>query len=160
MTVEQFWQLLEDGAFQCELHHGDLVKASRPKWKRVLTQWRIRDLLKALLGASGIVDAEVPFRPRPEHELWAADEDDALHGAPDIVIEVLSPSNTTAEIAGRRSICLRNGSRAFWTVDSARREIKVSTPDPVTRTYKSGDRIPLVLAGDETLEVNAVFEVE
>ena len=26
MTVEQFWQLPEDEAFQYELHHGELVK--------------------------------------------------------------------------------------------------------------------------------------
>ena len=73
MTVEQFWQLPEVEGFLYELHHGELVKVSRPKWKHILTQWRIRDLLKVLLGAFGIVETEVPFRPRPEHELWAAD---------------------------------------------------------------------------------------
>jgi Uma2 family endonuclease len=90
----------------------------------------------------------------------AVDKDDALHGAPEIVIEVLSPSNTTAEIAERRGICLANGAREFWTVDSGRREIKVSTPDGLTRTYKCGDQIPLVLTDNETLAVDAVFEVE
>jgi len=173
MTVEQFWQLPEVEGFHYELHHGELVKVSRRKWKHVLIQWRIRDLLKVLLGAFGIVETEVPFRPLPEHELWAADvafvsrdraaavdKDDALPGAPDIVIEVLSPSNTPAEIAERRAICLENGAREFWTVDSNRREVKVSTPDGLTRTYKSGDQIPLVLTDSETLAVDAVFEIE
>ena len=97
MTVEQFWQLPEDQALHYELHHGELVEVSRPKWKHVLIQWRIRDLLKALFGALGIVETEVPFRPLPEYELRAADvafvssrarckcgRGDALHGAPDI----------------------------------------------------------------------------
>jgi Uma2 family endonuclease len=173
MTVEQFWQLPEDQALHYELHHGELVEVSRLKWKHVLIQWHIRDLLKALFGSLGIVETEVPFRPLPEHELRAADvafvsreraasvdEDDALHGAPDSVIEVLSRSNTVAEIAERRAICLENGSREFWTVDSNRREIKVSTPDGFTRTYKSGDSIPLALAGNQTLTVDAVFTDE
>ncbi len=173
MTVEQFWQLPEDKAFLYELHHGELVKVSRPKWKHVLIQWRIRDLLKALFGALGMVETEVPFRALPEHELRAADvafvsreratsvdEDDALHGAPDIVIEVLSRSNTVAELAERCAICLENGSREFWTVDSNRHEIKVSTPDGLTRTYKSGDSTPLTLAGNQTLAVDTVFADE
>ena len=86
--------------------------------------------------------------------------DDALHGAPEIVIEVLSRSNTVTEIAENCALCLENGSREFWTVDSNRREIKVSTPDGLTRTYKSGDSIPLTLAGNQTLAVDAVFEIE
>jgi Uma2 family endonuclease len=172
MTVEQFWQLPEEQAFHYELHHGELVKVSRPKWKHILIQWRIRDLLKARFGALGIVETEVPFRALPEHELRVTDvafvsreraagvdKDDALHGAPDIVIEVLSRSNTVAEIAERCAVCLENSSREFWTVDSNRREIKVSTPDGLTRTYKSGDSIPLTLAGKETLAVDDVFEI-
>jgi Uma2 family endonuclease len=173
MTVEQFWQLPEDEAFVYELHHGELVKVSRPKWKHILIQWRIRDLLKALFGVLGIVGTEVPFRARPEHELRAADvafvsreraasvdKDDALHGAPDIVIEVLSRSNTVAEITERCAICLENGSHEFWTIDSNRHEIRVSTRDGLTRTYKSGDSIPLALAGNQTLAVDAVFADE
>ncbi len=173
MTVEQFWQLPENEAFQYELHHGELVKVSRPKWKHILLQERLRELLKLAFGSLGLVLIELLFRPLLEHEVWAADvafvsraraaavdEDDVLHGAPDIVIEVLSRSNTVAEIAERCAICLENGSREFWTVDSNRREIKVSTPDGLTRTYKSGDSIPLTLAGDQTLAVDAVFEIE
>ena len=54
---------------------------------------------------------EFAFRALPEHELRVADvafvsrerlnntdPDDNLHGAPDVVVEVFSPSNTVAEI--------------------------------------------------------------
>ena len=109
MTVEQFWQLPEDEAFHYELHHGELVKVSRPKWKHIRTSRASSRTLKLAFGSLGIVLTELSFRPLPEHEVWAADvafvsraraarveEDDVLHGAPDIVIEVLSRSNTVS----------------------------------------------------------------
>lgn len=177
MTVEQFWQLPDDEAFQeafqYELHRGELVKVSRPKLRHICRQRRIRQLLEPILGPLGIVETEVPFRAVPEYELRAADvafitrergdgaiDDDALQGAPDIVIEVLSPSNTVREITERCAICLENRSREFWTVDSRRCEINVSTPYGLRRTYKSGDSIPLTLAGSQLLSVDSVFADE
>ncbi|MGA7238267.1 MAG: Uma2 family endonuclease [Bryobacteraceae bacterium] len=173
MTVEQFWQLPEGEPFQYELHHGELVKVSRPKLRHIRIQYRLQKLLERIFGPQQIVVVELPFRALPEFELRAADvavlarerweqadDDDVVHGAPEIVIEVLSRSNTVSEIAEYCALCLENGSREFWTVDSNRREIKVSTPDGLTRTYKSGDSIPLTLAGDQTLAVDAVFAIE
>jgi Uma2 family endonuclease len=170
MTVEEYWQLPKSQEFHYELHRGVVVKVSRPKWKHVLIQWRIRDLLKAALGLLGCVETEVPFRPLPGHELWAADvafisharfagidENDALHGAPEIAIEVLSPSNTASEINEKAAICLENGSMEFWVVDQRRRDIKVSTQDGLTRTYPSGESIPLTLVGSRLLSVDSVF---
>jgi len=42
----------------------------------------------------------------------------------------------------------------FWVVDGDRHQIKVSTPDGRTITYKSGDQIPLIFGG--RLAVDAV----
>ena len=85
---------------------------------------------------------EVSFRPFPEHELWAADvaylsaarfrqadPEDNIQGAPDLVIEVLSPSNTASEMLDRERICLANGAREFWVVDPASCLIRVITHD-------------------------------
>jgi len=47
----------------------------------------------------------------------------------------------------------------FWTVDSIRREIRVSTPDGLARAYQPG-AIPLVLADNQTLAAEAVLEIE
>jgi Uma2 family endonuclease len=107
-------------------------------------------LLERLFGPQQTVLIELPFRALPEYELRAADvavlarerweqadDDDALHGAPEIVIEVLSPSDTASEKAEYCALCLENGAREFWAVDYKRREIRVSTPDGITRTFKS-----------------------
>lgn len=173
MTVEQYRELPEPGPYYFELHHGELVKMSRPPLRHINRQERLRELLAAALGAFGAVRVEMPFRALPEYELRsadvafvareryrAADKGDALHGAPDIVIEVLSPSNTVAEMAERRDLCLENGSKQFWTVDDRRREINVSTPDGVTRAYKSGDAIPLPFGENQMLGVDSAFAEE
>ena len=44
-------------------------------------------------------------------------------------------------------------------VDPALRQVKVSTPDGITRTYRSGQEIPLSLFPSGTLAVDAIFNV-
>jgi Uma2 family endonuclease len=80
-----------------------------------------------------------------------------LSGAPDLVIEVLSPSNTAAEIFDKEKLCLENGSQEFWVVDPDRLQVKISTPDGFTITYHSGQEIPLSLFGNAKVPVNAIF---
>jgi Uma2 family endonuclease len=173
MTVEQYRQLPEGGAFYYELRNGELVEVSRPTMGHARKQRRLRKLMEAIYGERGVWETEVAFRALPEYEVrvadvaylagdrWRkADGVDNIQGAPEVVIEIISPSNTATELADKCALCLDHGCQQFWTVDSKRCEIKVSTPDGLTRTYKSGDQIPLILAGDETLAVDAVFEIE
>ena len=56
--------------------------------------------------------------------------------APDLVIEVLSPSNTMDEVLDRQNICLKNGCIAFWTVDPKRKSVMVTTADGKTITLR------------------------
>ncbi len=56
-------------------------------------------------------------------------DDDYFRGVPEIVIEVLSPSNTTSEMMDREEICLRRGGREFWLVDPERESVKVVRAD-------------------------------
>jgi Uma2 family endonuclease len=149
-----------------ELHHGELIQVGNPKFSHVRVQWQLRRLLEAATGDAGVVKEEMPYRPLPENESWRADVawiskerwdaiDDYLFGAPELVIEVLSPSNTLDEIIDKRTLCLENGSREFWVVCPKFRQVDVSTPDGRTVTYKSGQEIPLMFGG--TLAVDAIF---
>lgn len=67
-------------------------------------------------------------------------------GAPELAIEVLSPSITMAEIYGKETLRLENGAREFWVVDPDRRQVKVSRPDGHTVTYRAGQSIPWLFA--------------
>lgn len=171
MTVAEFRRLPEtDGPYYYELRRGELVQVTRPKLRHHLLQSRLRDLLRSAAPAGSFVEYETAFRALPEYELRVADvayvskerieqadPEDNLHGAPDLVIEILSPSNTAAEIYDKEKLCLENGCLEFWVVDPDRRQVKVSTPDKLTRTYEAGQEIPLRLFGGKSLAVDAIF---
>ena len=89
------------------------------------------------------------------HSRQGLRKDDGIHGAPDLVIEVLSPSNTVTEILDKEAMCLENGSKEFWVVDVDRQQVKVSTPDGRSVTYKSGATIPLFFGG--SISVKDIF---
>jgi Uma2 family endonuclease len=171
MRVEEFRKLPEDdGPVYHELRHGERVEVTRPKAKHYRIQLRLQQLLAKVAPPGALVSIEVAFRALPEHELrvadvayvseqrWdAVDPDDNLHGAPELVIEVLSPSNTAAEIYDKEKLCLENGAKEFWIVDPDLRQVKVSTPDGRTITYQSGQEIPLPLFGRTSISADAVF---
>lgn len=168
MTFAELERIPDVAGFRYELHHGDVVKVAPPKHKHYLIQRRLRRLLEAAARTAGDVDTELGFRPLPEHEYWVADvafvsrerwdripPEGNLDGAPEIVIEVLSHSNTAAEMLDRELLCLENGSIEFWVVDPWRAQVKVSTRDGRTVTYKSGRQIPLFFGG--TVSVDTIF---
>lgn len=171
MTVKEFRKLPEDsGPVYHELRNGELVAVTRPKFKHMLIQRNLRELFEKAAGPGRFVEIEVAFRALPEHELRVADvafispervaqvdPEDNLCGAPDLVVEVLSSSNTAAEIYDKEKICLENGAQEFWVVDPDGRQVKVSTPDGRTLTYRSGQEVPLVLFGNATVAVDAIF---
>jgi Uma2 family endonuclease len=131
---------------------------------------RIWEQLDAALDGHGIVITRLPFRALPEYDLRVADvgyimrgrweqtkDEDYFFGAPDLIIEVLSPSTTAIEINEKIALCLESGCREFWVVDRRLRQITVSTPDGITRAYQSGDSIPLALAENQPLLVDSIF---
>jgi len=169
MTFAEFEQLPNTPeGFSYELRHGELVKVAPPKILHSRVQWQLRRLLERTVGDAGIVTIEIGFRPLPELEYRIADiafitkarwenAKDYLFGAPEMVIEVLSPSNTAAEMLDKERLYLENGCQEFWLVDIERRQVKVSTPDGHTITYRAGQEIPLALLDGSRLPVDAIF---
>jgi Uma2 family endonuclease len=170
MTFAEFEQLPNPRGGWLELHHGEVVEVAAPKHRHHRRQRRLRRLMEPLADPVGEVELEFAYRPLPEHECWVADIgfvfrerydriplDGYLAGAPDLVIEVLSPSNRDAEIEEKRKLCLGNGSREFWVVDDEDREIKVSTPDGRTVGYRAGQQIPLFFAPGSALSIEDIF---
>lgn len=171
MTVAEYEKVTAPPGGRYELHHGELVFVTFPRLTDSLVQHRLHALLSARLSDYGFVGIEIAFRPEREHELWAADvavvsgtrleesrHKDWLFGAPDLVIEVLSPSNTAAEMNERERMCLRHGCLEFWVVDPKLRIVKVSTPDGSTVTYPEEGRIPLSVFGADSLPVFEIFK--
>ena len=169
VTVEEFLKLppAKEGCY--ELHHGEVVLVLPPKWGHCRIQDRIRMLLKRLVANKSVVHIQMAYRPTPESQVWRADvgfviaeraqsvgEDEYLMGAPDLVVEVLSLSNTVAEINDKMSLAMANGCSSFWVVDSKRKRLSVTEGD-VTRHYGVEASFSCDVVGG-TVSVREIFE--
>lgn len=169
ISVEQFRQLPE-GEYLYELHHGEVVALTRPRPRHWKLQRQLARVLEPKLKAFGEVAIEVPFRPVPEFELRAADvaaishvrwdaidPDDDLRGAPELVIEVRSPSNTERQLRELVSTCLNNGAFEFWIVDIDAKSVTVLRREGFATVFTSGSAIPLSAFGGDDLAVDEIF---
>jgi Uma2 family endonuclease len=172
MTFAEFEKLPDPDGGRFELRNGEVVLVAPPKHRHHLIQRRLLRLLQNAAGSADEVSFEFGYRPLPEHNYWVADIvlvsrqrwdsiplDGYFSGTPDLVVEVLSPSNTRAEIRNKTKVCLEQGTREFWVVDGSHSQVDVSTPDGRTITYKSGQEIPLFFAADARLAVDEIFKV-
>jgi Uma2 family endonuclease len=171
MTVEEYRLLPDREDVIQELHCGTLVTLTPPKMKHAKVQLRLAELLRPKAEHLGVVETEVAFRALPEYDLRGVDvayvsqqrwdataDDDNLHGSPELVIEVLSPSNTRAEIREKAVLCLSSGAQEFWVVDPKRETVSVTKQGGVPTVYRLGDRIPLSMF-DSHLDVSEIFGV-
>jgi Uma2 family endonuclease len=71
--------------------------------------------------------------------------------APALIVEVLSPSNTSAKISRQRIVALSAGTQEFWVVDPERRTVLVTNLSG-TNVYTLGDDIPLPMFGATVFE--------
>ncbi|HET7910965.1 MAG TPA: Uma2 family endonuclease [Pseudolabrys sp.] len=173
MTVAEFEKLPAPPGGYYELRHGEAVLVPPPQKLHNRVRRRLFLLLEARLRSGGYVDVEVGFRPAPEHnilvadvafvsaERWAAIGDhEWLSGSPELVIEVLSPSNSAKEMNDKEQLCLGSEGQQFWAVDPDLRLVKVTTRDGLTRTYRGGATISLADFGGETITVDSIFEAK
>ena len=62
-------------------------------------------------------------------------------GAPDLAVEILSDSNTTAEIGQKTAEYLNSGGRAVWVIDIDARTLTVHTPNIPPLTLTDADTV-------------------
>ena len=171
LTVDEYATIPSPPDGRWELRGGELVKVTYPKGRHTKIQNRIVHLLTSRSERFGVVDKEFPFSAHEgelrgadvaliSHDRWQSyDLESYFKGAPDIVIEVVSPSNTADEIDEKQALCLATGCPEFWVVMPKIRAVRVSTPDKRSVTYTIGDSIPLLLLpGAEPLPVSDIFQ--
>jgi Uma2 family endonuclease len=61
--------------------------------------------------------------------------------APDLAVEVLSPSNTRAEMARKRGEYFRAGVRLVWEIDPRKRGVRVYTAADQFTDLSAGDAL-------------------
>jgi Uma2 family endonuclease len=62
--------------------------------------------------------------------------------APDLAVEILSPSNTAAEMARKRDEYFRAGTRLVWEIEPQLQQVRVYSAAEVFTAFHAGDTLP------------------
>ena len=135
LTVEDLYTMPDDG-FKYELQSGMLVSEPLPGFRHGRVMFRMGALLSShvrlnrlgivLGGDSGFILARKPDTVRGPDVAFlsqarfaeSGDTIRAFSGAPDLAVEVLSPSNTPAAIRAKVADYFAAGPRRVWLVDT------------------------------------------
>jgi Uma2 family endonuclease len=159
LTAEQFAALPDESADRLELMRGRVVREPPPTpvHGSVVTRLAVRlggFVERAGLGIvmmeTGFVLATDPDTVRaPDLSFVAKDRIPAFDAggtywrlAPDLAVEILSPSSTASEVQEKVLDYLGAGSRMVWVVDPRRRTITI---------YRSPREIRILSAGEELM---------
>lgn len=153
-TVED---LLKPGNRGCELVDGVLVEKAMGVRESLLAMWLGKLLLDFVVPRNlGIVTGEqgmlelIPGLVRGPDVAFISWDRTAGRRQPeapipqlaaDLVVEVLSPSNTRAEMARKRDEYFRAGVRLVWEIDPRARTVVVFTAPDASRTLTATDTI-------------------
>lgn len=172
-TYEDLLSLPDDGK-RYEIIEGVLYEMPSPSWNHQLIITNLLLLLAPLVRALGgeIVPAPLdvffPGADPVEPDIvvilpgsQAVGGGRGVEGAPDLLIEVLSPSNRPYDLLAKRALYGRAGVREYWIVDPENRRVELLTLDRDalhTRQTVSGDDVVVSpLLGDAAFPLPAVF---
>ncbi len=163
-TVDEFWELCHQTGKRLELVRGELRELAPANEEHgyvtgqlflVVTQFvKQRQLGFTFAAETGFVLSEEPATVRaPDFAYVSRDrapERWSRHFArfvPDVVAEVISPSDTYGEVAQKVQDWLQAGVRVVWVVDPLAKTVAVHREGAPVRIYGEGD----TLAGEDVL---------
>ena len=163
MTLEEYADLDEpDERYVSELVRGVLVREPRPKdphgHVQILVAYALQSWARTVgarvTAESGYIlsqdpatlrgpDVAVVLHPRPTHGEslgWVA-------GAPDVAVEVVSPSDTSSAMQEKTLEYLNAGAKQVWLVDPRARTVTVYRADGSARIHREHE----TLEGEDVL---------
>jgi Uma2 family endonuclease len=78
-------------------------------------------------------------------------------GAPDWLIEILSPDQSTTKLIEKIQICLNEGTQLGWLIDSTEQVVIVLRPNQSLVFLRQGDMLPILENIPLVLTVNQIF---
>jgi Uma2 family endonuclease len=85
---------------------------------------------------------------------------EGCHGAPDFVVEILSPSNTAIEMGRKFSLYMKAGVREYWVIEPENKMVRAYTfkdKQILTRDYTSNDTASVDIISGLTIVFEKVF---
>jgi len=174
MTAKEFLQLPESLTLT-ELIDGELIMAPAPVPKHQLTSAHLYDTVKAIAPGGTIIFApiDVYFTETDVVQpdlLWIAPEGQCkigekyLSGAPDLIVEVLSPSTALRDKQGKFRLYEKHGVREYWIIEPTAQyiEVWVRADEKFTLhgVFGAGETFTSIVLGQKTVEVASIFGVQ
>jgi Uma2 family endonuclease len=171
LTFEEFERLPDppDGG-RYELLEGELSLVPPPKKghkdiQMRLERWFLRRLPAAWECASefGVCTGKnsylIPDVAVVDRTRWnATPQDGYFENAPELVVEVISPTNRARAIATKTALYFEHGAQECWIVDPLDERVTVHSIDQGTRIYSGSASIPVGRFGiAEPLPLSVVF---
>ena len=173
-TYEDYRATPDDQRY--ELLDGDLVMVPAPNLKHQEVQGRLhyklvefildRELGKLLLAPcdvvlsdSDVVQPDLLFVSRDREHLLSNGNN--VQGAPDLVIEILSPSTADKDQGVKRELYGRYGVAEYWLVDPLAETVSIHRRRAgkltATRTVRRGEALRSPLLAGLELHLNDIF---
>ena len=145
------------------LRHQDIQARLGSRLSRFIEERALGKLFFApcdvVLSDTDVVQPDLLFVSREREHLLR--NGDNVRGAPDLVVEILSPATAERDRGHKRALYAKHGVKEYWLVDPAAETVSILRPSAgalvVTRTFGRNEtlRSPL-LAGFE-LDLDDVF---
>lgn len=165
MTADELFELPDDGFHRYELIRGELIQMPPPGAQHGGIAARVvtlldphvrRERLGAVLGETGCRLEGDPDTVRAPDAAFIARErlpagglpERYWQGAPDLAVEVVSPTDTYVEVQEKALEWLTFGARLVWVIGPRRRTVTVyRAPDDIVvldaeATLDGGDVVP------------------
>jgi Uma2 family endonuclease len=172
-TYDDLLTLPDDGR-RYEIIEGELYEMPAPGWDHAITVMNLILLLAPLVQRLGgtLVTAPVdvffaganPVQPDILALLPgspASGEGRGVTGPPDLIVEVLSPSNRMHDEVTKRALYARAGVREYWIVDPDQRTLQVLSLDGnavhADSIGSGNDRLASPLLGPLNIAVDDLF---
>jgi Uma2 family endonuclease len=136
-TVEDFLRL-EESNLPCELINGELFMSPAPSLTHQVVSSNLNDILKAHAKKIGGFVAYSPFDVyldnknvfQPDLLLvrkqnLAIITERGLQGAPDLAVEIISPSNAFKDRNQKRRLYQKFGVKEYWIIDPGNRTLEI-----------------------------------
>jgi Uma2 family endonuclease len=167
MTYDKYSLLPDDGK-RYQVIEGELIASLSPNFRHQDTVWRLGNRLRSYADAQSlgiVIGAPMDVIHEPQtivqpdllfirHENFGI-IGDIIKGAPDLCIEVLSPSTGLHDRHTKKSVYARCAVREYWIVDPIRESVAIYDLNEgayILRAEASGDTFVAsrVLTGFET----------
>ena len=178
-TIADLEHLPDSEGTRYEIIAGELYMSKQPHWHHqkvcstlnsYLFMWNLTDNLGEIVAAPGIIfsddDAVAPDLVWVSKERLAAllGEDGKLHGAPELVIEVLSfgGANENRDKEAKRKLYSVRGVSEYWIIDWRLQVVEIYQREAAAlqlkATLQPTDEVTSPLLPNFKLKVNQIFE--